>query len=156
MPDKESEQKQEREGNVERLRELVTIQSFRDPLEAMLAKAMLDSAGIECFLADDNTGRILGFASNVIGGIRMQVNRIDAEAAKTILTQPLPDAFDEAGEANGQQLRCPKCYSVDVTWRELDKPMPYSGAWLSGPLFVHARVCTCKSCGYEWDDEDNT
>jgi len=70
MPDKESEQKQEREGNVERLRELVTIQSFRDPLEAMLAKAMLDSAGIECFLADDNTGRILGFASNVIGGIR--------------------------------------------------------------------------------------
>ncbi len=98
MPDKESEQKQEREGNVGRLRELVTIQSFRDPLEAMLAKAMLDSAGIECFLADDNTGRILGFASNVIGGIRMQVNRIDAEAAKTILTQPLPDAFDEAGE----------------------------------------------------------
>jgi hypothetical protein len=51
----------------------------------MLAKGMLDSGGIECFLLDDNTGRMLGFISNVIGGIRMQVNRFDAEAATTIL-----------------------------------------------------------------------
>jgi hypothetical protein len=38
-------------------RELVTIQSFRELPEAMLAKGMLNSAGIECFLLDDNTGR---------------------------------------------------------------------------------------------------
>jgi hypothetical protein len=43
----------------------------------MLAKGMLDSGGIERFLLDDNTGRMRG--------IRMQVNRFDAEAATTIL-----------------------------------------------------------------------
>jgi hypothetical protein len=26
---------------------------------------------------------------------------------------------------------------------------------LSDPIAVHAKICTCNSCGYEWDDEDN-
>jgi hypothetical protein len=25
----------------------------------------------------------------------------------------------------------------------------------SDPIAVHAKICTCNSCGYEWDDEDN-
>jgi hypothetical protein len=54
-----------------------------------------------------------------------------------------------------QQLRCIKCYSADVTCRELDKPLTPSQAWLTDPLFVHAKFCKCGSCGYEWDDEDN-
>jgi hypothetical protein len=155
MREKDSEQEHRREGNATTLRELVTVQSFRLPSEAMLAKAMLDSAGIECVLADDNAARILGFASEVIGGISVQVNRVDADAAKALLHQPLADAFDGAGEAN-EELRCPKCYSGDVTCREIDKPMTYSGAWLSDPLPIHAKVCTCNSCSYEWDDEDST
>jgi hypothetical protein len=34
--------------------------------------------------------------------------------------------------------------------------MSHSGAWLSDPLTVHTKICTCRSCGYKWDDEDNT
>ncbi|MGA2334148.1 MAG: DUF2007 domain-containing protein [Terriglobales bacterium] len=133
-------------------RELVTIQSFRELAEAMLAKGMLNSVGIECFLVDDNTGRMLGIISNVIGGIRMKVNRVDAEAAMTLLEEPIPRGV--ADEGNDEPPRCPKCYSVDITFRELDKPMS-TGAWLSVPLSVHEKVCKCKSCGYQWDDEDN-
>ena len=133
-------------------RELVTIQSFRELAEAMLAKGMLNSAGIECLLVDDNTGRMLGIISNVIGGIRMKVNRVDAEAAMTLLEEPIPRGV--ADEGNDEPPRCPKCYSVDITFRELDKPMS-TGAWLSVPLSVHEKVCKCKSCGYQWDDEDN-
>jgi len=137
-------------------RGLITIQSFRELPEAMIAKGVLNSAGIECFLVDDNTGRMLGFISDVIGGIRIQVNSIDAEAAKALLHQPLAGAVVEVVEPNEQQQRCPKCYSVDITCHELDKPMTHSGAWLNDPLPVHVRLCTCRSCGYEWDDEDNT
>ena len=155
MREKDSEQEHRREGNDASLRELVTIQSCRDPSEAMFAKAMLDSAGIECSLADDNTGRILGLAFGVIGGIKVQVYGADADAAKTFLHQSLVDAFDSAGEAN-DEMRCPKCYSVEVTCREIDKPVTYSGAWLSDPLPIHAKVCTCNSCSYDWDDEDST
>jgi predicted Zn-dependent protease with MMP-like domain len=65
-------------------------------------------------------------------------------------------APDEAGEAHEQQPRCIKCYSTDVTCHELDKPLTSAGGWLSDPLFVHAKMCRCNSCGHEWDDEDNT
>src|SRR5258708_20476749 len=48
------------------LRELVTIRQFRDLPEALLAKGSLESAGIECFLADENLGRLDWFISNLI------------------------------------------------------------------------------------------
>jgi predicted Zn-ribbon and HTH transcriptional regulator len=141
-------------ADIDSERELVTIQSFRELSEAMLAKGMLNSAGIECYLVDDNTGHMLGFISNVIGGIRMKVNKGDAEAAMALLEQPIPAGVDLADKGNDQPPRCPKCYSVDIAFRELDKPMS-TGAWLSVPLPVHEKVCECKSCGYQWDDEDN-
>ena len=65
-------------------------------------------------------------------------------------------ALDESGETNQQQPRCISCYSADLTSRELDKPLTSTGGWLSDPLFVHAKVYRCNSCGHEWDDEDNT
>jgi predicted Zn-dependent protease with MMP-like domain len=76
--------------------------------------------------------------------------------AKTVLQPGLRDNLAEPGEAKGQQPRCLRCYSADVTCRKLDKPASYSGAWLSDPVPVHATICKCNSCGYEWDDENNT
>ena len=91
MRENDSEQEHRREGNDARLRELVTVRSFCNPSEAMIVKAMLDSAGIECFLADDNAARILG---SDISGIRVQVNRVDADAAIALLEQPIPEDND--------------------------------------------------------------
>jgi len=91
MREKGSEQEQRRDGKDTALRELVTVQTFRLPSEAMLAKAMLDSAGIECFLADDQAASILGADCT---GIRVQVNRIDADVAMALLEQPIPDDED--------------------------------------------------------------
>jgi hypothetical protein len=91
---------------------------------------------------------MLGFISNVIGGIRIQVNRVDAEAAMALLGQPIAEGVEFADEGDDQPPRCPKCYSVDITCREIDKPKTYTGAWLSAPLPVHEKVCECKSCGY--------
>jgi predicted Zn-dependent protease with MMP-like domain len=58
-------------------------------------------------------------------------------------------------EANEQQPRCVKCYSADLTCRELNKPLTNSTAWLGDPVSVQAKICTCNSCGYEWDDADD-
>ena len=60
----------------------------------------------------------------------------------------------KAAEIEQTQLRCVKCYSPDVSCRELDKPLN-TGSWLGEPVPVHAKICTCNSCGYEWDDDDN-
>jgi hypothetical protein len=77
------------------------------------------------------------------------------EPARTTLQERLADTSDEAGEAKEHQLRCLKCYSADVTCRELNKPLS-TGSWLGESVSVHAKICTCNSCGHEWDDEDNT
>jgi hypothetical protein len=134
-------------ADVDSEREMVTIQSFRELSEAMLAEGMLNSAGIDCVLMDDNTGRMLGFISDVIGGIRLQVNRVDSEAAKALLEQPISEGFD-SGKETDQPPRCPKCYSLDVTFRESNKPKTDTGSWLSLSPPVREKVGECKFCGY--------
>jgi hypothetical protein len=77
---------------------LVTIRLFRDLPEALFAKALLESSGIECFLADENIVRLDWFISNAIGNMRLQVREEDAETALEILDQPVEGAADVQGE----------------------------------------------------------
>ena len=90
--------------------ELVTIRSFRELPEAMLAKGMLDSAGIRCAVVDDNTGRMLG--SGAVGGIRLQVNGTDANAAVELLTQSTSESCTCGSEKQVYRVEvhvCPSC-----------------------------------------------
>jgi hypothetical protein len=65
-------------------RELVTIRQFGNMSEALLAKGCLESAGIECFLADANITRLEWPISR---GMRLQVGPDDAETAIAVLDQ---------------------------------------------------------------------
>jgi predicted Zn-dependent protease with MMP-like domain len=76
----------------------------------------------------------------------------EGEAPQSGARESLPDGPDEESEAE-QQPRCIKCYSADVTCREVDKPVSYVGANLFDPITVYAKRSRCNSCGYEWDDE---
>jgi hypothetical protein len=62
--------------------ELVTIRHFGDMSEALMAKGCLESAGIECFLADANITRLEWPLSR---GMRLQVSSDDAERAIAFL-----------------------------------------------------------------------
>jgi Putative prokaryotic signal transducing protein len=70
--------------------DLVTLRQFRDLPEAILARGVLESAGIESFLADDNIVRMDWFISNLIGGIKLKVRKEDLEAANEVLQEPAP------------------------------------------------------------------
>ena len=72
----------------------VMVGRYRDSGEAMIAKSMLDSAGIECFLGDENLVRIDWFYSNLIGGIKLMVRAEDAETARKLLEENIPEKFD--------------------------------------------------------------
>ena len=69
---------------------VVTVQQYRDLTEAQLAMGVLESAGIPCYLRDENTVRTQWFWSNLIGGIRLQVREEDRAAAEALLNQPTP------------------------------------------------------------------
>ena len=79
---------------------LVTIRTFRDVPEAYLAKSILDSAEIECFLFDANIVWTDWFWSNAVGGVKLRVREEDADAAVAVLDQsgPLPLDAESAEE----------------------------------------------------------
>jgi hypothetical protein len=133
-------------------REVVTIRKFRDLPEALLAKGSLDSAGIECWLADDNLIRLDWFISNLLGGIKLQVKNEDAEAAKEILDQPIPEDFEVEGIGEYQQPRCPECQSLDISFEELNKPVAFASAYVGLPIPLHHRAWRCHECKHQWKD----
>ncbi len=135
------------------LLELVTIRQFRDLPEALLAKGSLESAGIECFLADDNLVRLDWFISNFIGGIKLNVRAVDAENAQKLLDEPILEGLYVQGVGLYEQPRCPKCQSLDVNFQELDRPIAYMSAFLRMPVPVQRPAWRCHACDTEWEDD---
>src|SRR5580658_2653917 len=68
-------------------RDLVTIRAFWNLLEAELAKGLLDSAGIESFLFDDNMVRLDWFNANALGGVKLRVDADNVEEATRVLEE---------------------------------------------------------------------
>lgn len=135
------------------VRKLVTIRQFRYLPEALLAKGKLDSASVECFLADDNMVRLDWLISDLLGGIKLQVNAEDVDAAHEILNQPIPEGFEVEGVGEYQQPRCPKCDSLDVSFEELNRPIAYGSLFLGFPVPIHRKGWVCHACGHKWESE---
>lgn len=135
------------------VQELVTIRQFRDLPEALLAKGSLESAGIECFLADENLVRLDWFISNFIGGIKLNVRAADAENAQKLLDEPILEGLYVQGVGLYEQPRCPNCQSLDVNFQELDRPIAYMSAFLRVPMPVQRPAWHCHSCDAEWEDD---
>jgi hypothetical protein len=71
----------------------VTIKTVADLGSAHVLKGALDAAGIEAFLPDENTAWIAWHLNQAIGGVRIQVDQNNAEAASRLLeTQSERDA----------------------------------------------------------------
>jgi len=68
----------------------VVIRSYRDVTEAMVDRTTLESAGIKCFLYDDNLIRLDWFVSNAIGGAKLVVSQNEAAEALKILDDVSP------------------------------------------------------------------
>lgn len=135
------------------VRELVTIRQFRDLPEALLAKGSLESAGIECFLADENLVRLDWFISNFIGGIKLNVRPADEATARKLLDEPILEGLYVQGVGLYEQPRCPQCQSLDVNFQELDRPIAYMSAFLRVPMPVQRTGWKCHNCDAEWEDD---
>jgi hypothetical protein len=71
--------------------DLITIERYRDALEADLAKTRLDSAGITSFIVGENTAVLYGTG---LGGLQLQVSPKDEADARSILNDPGPSDSD--------------------------------------------------------------
>ena len=140
--------------------ELITLRQYTNLQEALLAKGVLDSAGIECRLGDENIVRMDWFLSNFVGGVKLWVREEYAAEAASLLDQEPPEAFDVEGVGEYKQPRCPNCGSMDVAFEGLNKRASYGsllGTWFVGivpPIpFKHAGW-KCRACGQELEETD--
>lgn len=136
--------------------ELVVIKKFRDLPEATIARSMLESAGIECFLHDDNLVRLDWFISNALGGIKLLVREDDVEAARELLEQKVLEKFDVEGVGEYEQPRCPQCKSYEVSQDGLAKRISYTGLFVGLPIPVTHKGWMCHACGYAWGENDGS
>jgi hypothetical protein len=131
---------------------LITLASFRDLHEALLAQGKLQSAGIECLLADDNVIRMDWLYANAIGGVKLRVREQDAAAARELLDAPMPALLmdDTDGEIY-QQPQCPSCGSFEIGYGERKGAKILSWLVLGFPLPIPGRRrWKCEDCGAEW------
>jgi hypothetical protein len=80
----------------EKAGDLVTVATFDSPVEAQLALAVLEQAGIRGILADDQLIAMDWALSNAVGGIKVQVLGVDAPAAVRALAEPREVSQEQA------------------------------------------------------------
>jgi Putative prokaryotic signal transducing protein len=137
----------------------VLIAQYLSVPEAILAKSILESAGIESFLADESLVRIDWLISNILGGVKLFVLAEDVEAAKNILEQIPPERFEVDGVGEFIQPHCPTCRSTDVSFAGPEKPRSYMSRFIGESLSVipddadDGQYWECRACGSRWKDE---
>jgi hypothetical protein len=105
-------------------KQFVILRRYRDLPEAVVVKSILDFDGIECFLTDENLIRMDWFWSGLLGGVKLWVRQQDVNEAQNLIDQRPPEGFDVEGVGEFQQPHCPKCQSVDISFKELNKLWP--------------------------------
>ena len=107
---------------------------YRDLHLATVMNSLLDSAGIEGFLADDTMIRLDWLISNALGGIKVWTRGNEASEARQLLAAAILETFEVEGIGTYQQPKCPNCGSLDVSFEELDRNIAYLGLLIGIPI----------------------
>lgn len=137
------------------LRRVVTVQCYRDLAEAYAGRALLELAGIQAWIADENLVRTNWFLSNLVGGLRLQVAEQDEAAAREILEQATPPPIPYDSEEVFEQPTCPKCGSAEVTLGDgTERGRSFVALYvLSIPVPPREAAWHCRACGAVWVDD---
>jgi len=143
-------------ANPARSRKLATVCRFRDMPEALLAKSVLESAGIECLLADANIIRTDWLWSNLVGGVKLRVLEEDLEEALRILDQNAPlESSAAPGDEDFQPPSCPRCHSPEVSLGDLQDSATATSS-TGAHLHQADPLWTCQNCGNQWRELEPT
>lgn len=121
---------------------LVTIATFGNSWEAHLAAGKLEAAGIPAVLGDENINSIGGgLYGNMVGGIKLQVPEVHAEAALAALPQRVRET----------RLKCPRCGSVDTRQIDFTPGIKILFLCMLGiPYLFAQKPWYCLGCSYAW------
>ena len=121
---------------------LITIATFGEPSQAEMSKVKLDDMSIECFLTEDATHTLYGYAA---GTIRLQVRESDAERALEALKVDSRKRCTQCGqEFEDSAKNCPNCGAKIEVY-----PRAEVAAWICPKCGeqVEAQFDVCWNCG---------
>lgn len=134
-------------------RNLVTVRRYRDLSEAIVARSMLESAGIAVFLRDENLVRLDWQVSNFIGGIRLQVDAENERNALELLEQPVQKTVAYGVGEEFAQPHCPVCGSIEITFEGASRGGALAALYVLGlPVPAGKKSWVCSNCGARWED----
>jgi len=125
---------------------LVTIATYTVATDAYIAKGLLESAGITCFIFDENMSFVY---SNAVGGIKLKVPSSQRILASEILKQ--------SGESVSEEVQkeiheCPQCGSMQTEFKKSSVIISFVLSLLFGvhPSKVKKKL-KCRMCGFKWE-----
>ena len=138
------------------IRRLVTVRRYRDLAEALVGHSLLESAGIQAWIADEHLVRMDWFYSNLVGGMRLQVDERHDAAAREILQEAVPGTIAYGEEEAYVQPTCPKCGSAEITLGGTERGRSLVALYvLSIPVPPREAAWHCEACGTPWVDPAN-
>jgi len=132
--------------------ELVTVASFRDIPSAGLAQSILESEGINCFLDNQFTVGVNWLYSNALGGVKLKVNKSNAEKAIELL-KSLNDPVEVSAQPEEGMLpdsACPNCGDTDIVAINYQRKFAALSILFSLPLFIFRKRYRCRKCGHKF------
>ncbi|AZQ43261.1 putative signal transducing protein [Nonlabens ponticola] len=134
------------------MKKFKTVAIFVYPAEAQVIKAKLESEGIDVFLRNEYTVAAEPFASNAMGGVKMQVYKEDFLRALGLIEKGSPDFSQTITEL----LKCPNCSKRSVREQHDVTTATNTADRLKAVLysvvpFIDHKNYKCTSCAHEFD-----
>ena len=131
---------------------IIVFKTFNNPINANIAKGLLESNGIETFLQDENTIYINPIYTTALGGIKLLIKESDYEDANKLFS----DSEKEIDISN-KNLVCPNCSSNDVLIKNKHYWFMLIIMFLSFSFTPNAgnlKIYKCKICKHVWENSD--
>ena len=90
----------------------VVLNSYENPMEADIAKARLEEAGIQSIISGENSNMVIPSFNTTSTGVRLYVEEKDVEKAKEILAE---ETTMQDEDSEFWKIKCPHCGSDNVT-----------------------------------------
>jgi hypothetical protein len=133
---------------------LVTLRSYRDPIDAELAKTQLESAGIPAVVVDQYLISIQWLYSGALGGVKVKVEESDLGIAREVLREDRTTDLSSIPESQQTQLadgdRCPMCGSSEVDRSRVQRNAAAISLALGLPLVAWRHRWICRACNHSW------
>lgn len=131
-----------------RNRQLVTVASYTDAIQAHLARGKLEAEGMHAEVAHEHHIWADWMLSNALGGVKVQVWADQVDRAKKILADLDSGKFEIEDE---YKIHCPKCNSTELDEQRTRWKIAFLGLFiLHIPLPYRRGQLTCQHCGHSW------